>query len=85
MLIERKSPVSGEWHKMNLDITEDNYNQWKEGKIVIQKAFPNLTEDEREFLLSGMTKEDWDETFKDWDEEIALDKEGKFFKDEDEG
>ena len=34
----------------------------------IQDAFPNLTADEREFLMSGMSKEGWDKTFGGEDE-----------------
>lgn len=29
----------------------------------IQDAFPDLSKDDREFLLSGISKEGWDETF----------------------
>ena len=30
---------------------------------VVQNAFPNLNASEREFLLTGMTDEEWDATF----------------------
>jgi hypothetical protein len=30
---------------------------------VVQNAFPKLNASEREFLLTGMTDEEWDETF----------------------
>lgn len=35
------------------------YHEWLGGKL-IQHAFPSLTADEREFILTGMTPEEWD-------------------------
>jgi hypothetical protein len=40
---------------------------WASG-VLIQNAMPNLTAEEREFILTGTTKEDWDELFKEDDE-----------------
>lgn len=40
------------------------YNWQMKGKF-IQDAFPTLTADEREFLMSGITKAEWDEMFSD--------------------
>ena len=37
---------------------------WMNGKF-IQDAFRFLTPDEREFLMTGITPEEWAETFKD--------------------
>ena len=33
----------------------------KEGAPLIQDAFPHINVEEREFLLTGMTPEEWDE------------------------
>ena len=38
------------------------HKEWTTGKSV-QHAFPTLNADQREFLLSGMTPEEWDATF----------------------
>lgn len=35
---------------------------------LIQRAFPYLTDDEREFILTGMTASEWDELFGEDDE-----------------
>jgi hypothetical protein len=35
---------------------------------LIQDAFPTLTADEREFILTGITSEEWDEIFPEEDE-----------------
>ena len=36
------------------------YQDWENG-VLIQNAFPMLTPTEREFILTGMTDEEWDE------------------------
>ena len=42
---------------------------YKTGKICIQDAFPFLTADEREFLISGLTPACWARLFPKGDEE----------------
>jgi hypothetical protein len=41
--------------------------RWKEGEL-IQDALPDLTVEQREMLLSGMTQEDWDKMAKEEEE-----------------
>ncbi len=36
----------------------------------VQHAFPQLSADDREFIMSGITKEEWEETFKEEEDEI---------------
>jgi hypothetical protein len=62
MLITRTSPLSGINREMELDITDEQMTAWKDG-MVIQEAMPNLSADEREFLLTGITKEEWEKNF----------------------
>lgn len=38
------------------------YEAWRAGMLV-QKAFPNLTPDERELLISGTSAEGWEQLF----------------------
>ena len=58
MRIERRSPRTGKMNVMDLPITQAQLNKWKSG-MLIQNAMPNLTADEREFLMTGFTPEDW--------------------------
>lgn len=62
MLIERKSMVSGKVHAMDLDVTQDQIDAWNSG-MYIQDAMPQLSDDEREFMMTGITPEEWDATF----------------------
>jgi hypothetical protein len=49
---------SGKVHARSLDVTEHQMAQWLSG-MVIQKAMPQLSQEDREFLISGMTPEEW--------------------------
>ena len=60
--VVRKSIVSGKIHSMDLDITPEQYSAWVNGAL-IQEAMPNLNADEREFIKTGITPEEWAETF----------------------
>ena len=61
---------------MFLPITEADYYKWASGSSNehVQTAFPHLSPDEREFLLSGVTSEEWDqEMSEDIDIDIDID------------
>ena len=62
MLIIRKCPLTGVQNKREIDVTEGQLKLWHEGAL-IQIAMPHLTPDEREFVMSGITPEEWAETF----------------------
>ena len=63
----RTSPVSGITRSLEIPCTEEQMAAYKNGAL-IQVAFPNLTADQREFILTGITKDEWDELFKETDE-----------------
>ena len=56
----RKSPHSGRINTMTLPVTKAQYNAWQDGSL-IQNAMPHLTADEREFILTGLTAQDWED------------------------
>lgn len=62
MLITKKSPRTGKENTLDLPITQEQLDNWQAGTL-IQNAMPNLDADQREFLITGLTKEDWDEIF----------------------
>lgn len=62
MKITKKSNLTGNISSMELDITYEQIAEWQGGKL-IQNVFPNLSMDEREFLMSGITKSEWDGAF----------------------
>ena len=47
---------------IDLPITEHDLRSCNNG-MLIQNACPDLTADEREFIMTGVTSEEWEETF----------------------
>ena len=62
MKITRTSIFTKITRTVELPITEQQLAAWQTGTL-IQDAFPQLTPDQREFLLSGATSEEWDQLF----------------------
>lgn len=64
--ITRKSPFSGKVNEMTLPLDAEEFNErfeaWERG-VLIQDAFPTLTADEREFIKTGITPQEWADTF----------------------
>ena len=59
MLVERKSMISGKTTYRELDITQEQLDQWEEGAF-IQDVFPYLSISDREFIMTGITEDEWD-------------------------
>lgn len=61
--VVRKCPITNTFNEMALPITEETYNvgmnKWAAGEL-IQKAFPMLNADQREFVKTGILPETWD-------------------------
>lgn len=89
MIVKMKSMFSHLSHQMDLDITEEQWRIWNgPNPPNVQDLFPNLTDDEREFLMTGSTPEEWEEYVgvyddEDWiPEDEMLDKEDWIPEDE---
>lgn len=57
-----RSLFSDEIHVAELRMTREQWDAWQAGQH-IQNALPQLTPEEREFLLTGATPEEWDAEF----------------------
>ncbi len=64
MIITNKSKVSGIVRSMDLPVTEAQLNRYNTGRFTLQDCFPNLSPDEREFIKTGITADEWEETFR---------------------
>ena len=62
MKITKTSIHSGIERTLDLDVTLEEYASWRGGEL-IQNAMPRLNADEREFIKTGVTAEEWDEMF----------------------
>jgi len=63
MLITRESHFSGATTSRELPVTDAQIQLYNDGKVAIQHVFPNLSAEDREFIKTGMTTEEWDEIF----------------------
>jgi len=61
-LLTKKSMLTGSWNQREINVTEEQINRWQAGEL-IQDVMPNLSADDREFLMTGSTPEEWDEAF----------------------
>lgn len=59
MKITKLSMATGKEHTLDLPITQAQIDLWNSGKL-IQNVFPHLTADQREFMMTGITPEEWD-------------------------
>lgn len=70
--ISKKSIISGNVHEMDIPLTEEQLNEGyakMENGFLIQDAFPMLDDDAREFLLTGITPEEWESMYSEEDED----------------
>lgn len=62
MLVTRRSMISGIERTRDLDVTPEHMAIWDApNRPLVQDLFPNLTPEEREFIMTGITQEEWDE------------------------
>jgi hypothetical protein len=70
MLVTRKSQWSGKLNQLELPVTAQQIEDWRNGRSgLIQQAFPQLTADQREFLMTGVTAQEWEEMFPEGEED----------------
>ena len=62
MNITRTSQLSGITRTMSLPVSQAQLDSWKAGDLA-QNVFTNLTPDEREFVMTGITAQEWEEAF----------------------
>jgi hypothetical protein len=65
LTITRMSLFSRKMNTMTLHISAYDFTRWRRGECMVQDAFPHLSADEREFLMSGATPAEWADVFAD--------------------
>jgi len=58
MLIKRKSMLTGLIHYWRIPVTMEQLDDWYSGTL-IQDAMPNLSADQREFVVTGILPSEW--------------------------
>ena len=67
MLLTKKSQLTGITRTLDIPVTEAQIASWMNGAL-IQNAMPNLDANQREFIMTGITQEEWDTIFKEEEE-----------------
>jgi hypothetical protein len=66
MLVEMTSQLTQKNHVLDLDITEEQLLRItfrRESGELIQDIVPHLCKEDREFLMTGITQEEWEHVF----------------------
>lgn len=61
--ISKRNMLTGKINVMELPITQEDLEKWESGTELIQNVFPNLTAEQREFLMTGMLPEEQSKIF----------------------
>ena len=62
MMITRTSPFTGITRTKDILVTEEQLARWQRGER-IQNAMPYLSASDREFIMTGITDDEWDNAF----------------------
>ena len=62
MIITKTSPMTGMINTMDVSVTEVQIARWQ-GGMLIQDVMPNLSADERDFIMTGITPDDWEKMY----------------------
>lgn len=67
MLITKESQMSRIEHTRNIPVNPKKYDEWvnspPQTRTHVQYAFPDLSTDDREFLITGITPDEWEKMF----------------------
>jgi len=65
MKVTRQSPFSGKLNTRDIPCTEEQLNTYLDGNWPIQRVLGFLSAEDREFIMTGITPEEWAEAFPD--------------------
>lgn len=68
MIIKRKSVLSGIEYVRNIPVNPEDMLLWETGAVNIQDAMPYLNDNDREFILTGITPDEWKQAFSEMDD-----------------
>jgi hypothetical protein len=73
-ILARVSPITGNLNEVEIPMSIEAYalgmRAWKKGAL-IQDAFPTLPAPIREFIMSGITPQEWDDMFGMGDDDVS--------------
>ena len=69
MLVTVQHLLTGRMVSKEIDVTQDQLDNYYAGGVLLQYAFPHLSAADREFIKTGIESEEWDQTMKDPEDE----------------
>ena len=66
MKITKVSTLTGKEYTLDIDVTQEQIDRFEERRETgeyIQNIMSNLSNEDREFILSGITPQEWDDAF----------------------
>lgn len=69
MRITRKSVISGIERTRDIPVNPEDYIAWQKYDLSIQDAMPYLSDDDKAFILTGITPQEWNDAFAKADQE----------------
>ena len=63
MQITRKSPFSGQTNTREINVTEEQLQKICQNGELIQRALPGVSAEDREFIKTGITPQEWNDMF----------------------
>lgn len=69
MIVRRPNMFTGKVRELELNVTQEQIHRWQSGEL-IQNVFPDLSTDEREFLISGLLPDEWERWVAEGDSEL---------------
>lgn len=69
MIVRRPNMFTGKVRELELNVTQEQIHRWQSGEL-IQNVFPDLSTDEREFLISGLLPDEWERWVVEGDSEL---------------
>lgn len=95
--VTKTSPFTGNTHTLEIPCTVEQLERWKSGEGLIQNIMPDVPSELREFLMTGITPEEWDKFSGqriadlfgdvdelDYDQEVELPSDSSVFRKDDE-
>ena len=62
MQITRKSLLTGVVRTLDIDVTFEQIQAWQRGAL-IQDVMSHISDEEREFIISGVTQKEWNSVY----------------------
>jgi len=69
MKVTKKSIMTGKTHTLEIDCTQAQIDAWMGSTDLTQDAFPQLSADDKKFLMTGSTPAEWADAFPEEPEE----------------